>query len=152
MEKMKQVLVTVITVISFITACNNLKQSTVVSRKVTANPSELDGAWQLESISSLKISFEGLYPDKKPSLVFHVISSRISGNTGCNNLSGTVNIEGSKINFNENFVMTKMFCPGEGEQVFLAALKKINLWAVTDTSTLNLIAGDTALMKFTKLK
>ncbi len=149
---MKQVLLIVMTIISFLPACKNPKQTTAISKKVAANPSELNGTWQLDYISGPRIAFEGLYPGKKPQINFDVANSRISGNTGCNNFSGPVRIDGSKISFNELLALTKMFCPGEGETVFLETLKKINLWAVTDTSTLNLIMGDIAMMRFRKLK
>jgi len=43
-----------------------------------------------------------------------------------------------------------MACPGEGETVFVETLKKINSWSVTNDTTLNLIEGDIALMRFTK--
>ena len=44
-----------------------------------------------------------------------------------------------------------MICiDGNGENVFLETIKKINTWSVTDGNTLNLIMGDIALMRFTK--
>lgn len=149
---MKQVLLIVMAVISYLPSCNNPRQSTAVSKKVTANPAELNGTWQLDYIDGIRIAFEGLYPGKKPQVTFDVVNSRVSGNTGCNNFSAPVSIDGSKVSFTEPFTLTKMFCPGEGETVFLETLKKINLWAVTDTSTLNLIRGDSAVMRFKKVK
>ncbi|MBL7742373.1 MAG: META domain-containing protein [Chitinophagaceae bacterium] len=149
---MKQVLLIILAIISFLPACKNPRQTTSISKKVTANPSELNGAWQLDYISGITTPFEGLYPNKKPQIIFDVANSRISGNTGCNNFSGPVSIDGSKISFSQPLTLTKMFCPGEGETVFLETLKKINLWAVTDTSTLNLIMGDVAMMRFRKVK
>ncbi|MBL7740479.1 MAG: META domain-containing protein [Chitinophagaceae bacterium] len=149
---MKQALLFLAALICFLTACHTPRQSTAVSKKVVANPAELNGAWQLNYIGGAKIAFEELYPGKKPQIVFDVTGSRISGNTGCNNFSGPVTIEGSKISFSQSLALTKMFCPDEGEMVFLETLKKVNLWAVTDTSTLNLIMGDIAMMRFTKLK
>ncbi|MEI9809840.1 MAG: META domain-containing protein [Bacteroidota bacterium] len=148
---MKQILLTGIAAICFFAACHTTKQTTVSSKKAMANPSELNGAWQLDYISAPGLSFEALYPDKKPRLVFDISSSRISGHTGCNALSIPVNIDGIRISFNSRPATTKMFCPGEGERVFLETLEKINSWAVTDASTLNLITGDIAMMRFTKV-
>ena len=150
---MKQILLAAIAVICFSTGCNNGKQVQVVtSKKAVANPSELGGAWQLDYIGGPATAFDSLYPNKKPQIVFDIPGSRTSGNTGCNSFSGTVSIEGSKISFNQPLTLTKMFCPGGGESAFLEALKKITSWAVTDASTLNLIAGDIAMMRFTRIK
>jgi heat shock protein HslJ len=148
---MKQILLAAIAVICFLAGCNNSKQ-VVTSKKAVVDPSELNGAWQLDYISGSATAFDALYPDKKPQLIFDIAASRISGNTGCNSFSGPVSVEGSKINFNQPLALTKMFCPGGGETAFLEALKKITSWAVTDASTLNLIAGDVAALRFTKVK
>lgn len=150
---MNQILLAAIAVICISVGCNNGKQVQVVtSKKAVANPSELSGAWQLEYISGPATAFDSLYPNKKPQLAFDVPVSRISGNTGCNSFSGPLSIEGSKVSFNQPLTLTKMFCPGGGESAFLETLKKVSSWAVTDASTLNLIAGDIAIMRFTRIK
>jgi heat shock protein HslJ len=46
--------------------------------------------------------------------------------------------------------MTKMFCPGNGENVFMTNLQKVNSWSVSDGKTLTFIAGDIAIMRFEK--
>jgi hypothetical protein len=43
-----------------------------------------------------------------------------------------------------------MFCQGQGENVFMETLKKVNTWSVSNDTTLNLIAGDIAVMRFSK--
>lgn len=148
---MRQILITAVAAICLILSCTHEKK-TVASKKTVANPTELNGTWELNYISGSNTSFGGLYPGKKPQIVFDVSFSRVSGNTGCNSFSGPVSIDGSKISFNQPLAITKMLCPGEGEALFLEALKKINLWAVTDASTLNLIMGDIALMRFTRVR
>jgi heat shock protein HslJ len=147
---MRSILLTAISAFLLLTACNSGKHSTVTSKKVMANPSELNGIWQLNYISGTRAAFDSLYPGEKPRIAFDVADSSVSGHTGCNRFSGPVNITGSKIGFHQSFTMTKMFCPGKGEMVFLEALRKTNSWAVTDASTLNLIMDDTAIMRFTK--
>jgi heat shock protein HslJ len=111
-------------------------------KMVTTKDTSLNGTWELNYISGPRIAFEGLYPDRKPTLV--------SGNSISNSFNGDLKIEGNKIDFNSPMAMTKMFCPGEGENVFIESLKKVNSYSVTDGNTLNLIMGDIAIMRFTK--
>lgn len=130
-------------VLSFI-ACNS-------SKKAAGNdPASLDGTWTLNYISGPRIAFEGLYPNKKPQIVFNSQDKRVSGNTGCNSFSGPLVVDGNKINFDQPMALTKMACPGEGEMVFLETLKKVNTWSVSDGNTLNLIMGDVAVMRFSR--
>ncbi|PZR28542.1 MAG: META domain-containing protein [Citrobacter freundii] len=139
---MKKLLLALI-LLSFI-ACNS-------SKKAASNdPASLDGTWTLNYISGPRIAFEGLYPNKKPQIIFNSQDRRVSGNTGCNSFSGPLVVDGNKINFDQPMAMTKMACPGEGEMVFLETLKKVNTWSVSDGNTLNLIMGDIAVMRFSR--
>ena len=112
--------------------------------------SKLAGKWELNYISDPRIAFEGLYPNKKPTISFDVVAHKVAGNTSCNSFTGALKVDGNKINFNDPMAMTRMACPGEGETVFVETLKKNNSWSVTNDTTLNLIEGDIALMRFTK--
>jgi len=114
------------------------------------NNEALNGTWELNYITGPRIAFDGLYPEKKPTITFDVANNKISGNTGCNNFNGKLNMDGNKINFNDPMAMTRMMCQGQGETTFLETLKKINTWSVSDGNTLNLIMGDIAMMRFTK--
>jgi heat shock protein HslJ len=127
-------------------ACNNSKKAT----SGNPDPSQLDGTWVLNYITGPRIAFEGLYPDKKPQIVFTVADKRVSGNTSCNSFSGPLVVDGNKISFDQPMALTKMACPGQGETVFLQTLKKINTYSISDGNTLNLIMGDIAMMRFTK--
>lgn len=128
------------------TACNNAKNTT----DNASTPSPLNGTWELNYISGIRIAFDGLYPDKKPQITFDVDNKKISGNTGCNSFNGKLNMDGNKINFNDPMAMTRMMCQGAGETTFLETLKKVNTWSVSEGNTLNLIMGDIAMMRFTK--
>ena len=139
---MKNIILFVL-ILSFV-ACNNSKKAAK-----DPDPSQLDGTWVLNYISGPRIAFEGLYPNKKPQLVFTSADKRLSGNTGCNSFSGPLVVDGYKISFDQPLALTKMFCPGEGETVFLETLKKINTYSVSG-NTLNLIMGDIAMMRFSK--
>ena len=112
--------------------------------------SSLEGAWVLNYLSSPGKSFDEIYTAKKPEINFDLKENRFSGNTSCNSFSGKLNVEGNKINFRDPYAMTKMMCPGEGENVFTETLKKVNTYSITDGNTLNFISGDIAIMRFTR--
>jgi len=115
--------------------------------------SELSGTWELNYISGPRITFEGLYPNKKPFLKVESDSGRISGNTGCNNFNGSFRREGNGFHVNEGMMMTKMFCVGQGESTFLSTLQQIDRYALSDNgNTLNLLKGDVGLMRFKRVK
>jgi heat shock protein HslJ len=110
----------------------------------------LNGTWELNYISGPRIAFEGLYPEKKPTITFDVAGNKVMGNSSCNSFNGKLNVTGNKINFNEPMAMTRMMCPGDGETTFMETLKKVDSWSVTDGKTLNLLMGDVAMMRFSK--
>jgi heat shock protein HslJ len=130
----------------FLVACDNSKKTTTSIPDI----SKLTGTWKLNYISGAKIAFDGLYPNKKPTITFDVANKRINGYTGCNNFTGPLKADGNKISFTDPMAMTKMLCPGEGENVITETLKKVNSWSVSDGKTLNLIMGDIAVMRFSK--
>jgi heat shock protein HslJ len=123
-------------------------------KKITSVPdsSKLNGTWELNYISGPRIAFDGLYPNKKPTISFDLSNNRVSGNSSCNSFNGVLKVEGNQINFNEPMAMTRMACmDGNGEIVFMETLKKINSYSITDEGkTLNFIMGDIAMMRFTK--
>jgi heat shock protein HslJ len=114
--------------------------------------SKLEGTWELNYISGPRIAFDGLYPNKKPTINFDLKENRVSGNSSCNNFNGKLSVTGNKIDFTQPMAMTKMMCmDGQGEQVFMSTLQKITSYDVTDNGkTLNFISGDIAMMRFTK--
>ncbi len=124
-------------------------------KKTTAQipeTSKLAGNWELSFITGQSISLDSLYPDKKPSISFDISNTTVSGNTSCNNFNGRFNLDGNKISFNEPMAMSRMICmDGNGENVFMETLKKINSYSITDEGkTLIFIMGDIAMMQFTK--
>ena len=129
-----------------ITGCNATKQP-------IKNATSLEGTWQLNYITGPRIAFDGLYPDKKPTITFDLNENRVSGNNSCNQYFGALNVDGNKINFKDaKMGMTMMACPGEGENVFMRTLEKIDSYSISeDGKTLNFIMGDIAMMRFEKL-
>ncbi len=114
--------------------------------KVDAN---LAGSWELTYITGPRITFDGLYPDKKPQLIFDLNAGRVSGNTSCNSLTGAIKAKGNSISFKEGFAATKMFCPGSGESVFLKALEEVETYKITE-NTLAFSSASGELMRFTR--
>lgn len=143
--------------IATLSACNNAKKTVaessspvVAETAVTASSdSKLNGTWQLNYVTGPKIAFAGLYPDKKPTLVFALPSMEASGNSSCNGYSVKFTIEGNKISFKDP-LSTMMACEGGGEQLYFKTLKQITNFSISDDTTLNLVMGDVAMMRFKK--
>ena len=131
-----------------LSSCNALKNTVEASSDL----SKLGGSWELNYISGPRIAFNGLYPGKKPQMVFNLADKRVSGNSSCNSFSGKLQADDTSINFNEPLIVTKMACPGEGEAVFFEMLKKVNKYAITGDTTLNFMMGDIAIMRFKKIQ
>lgn len=114
--------------------------------------SKLEGNWELNYITGPRIAFDGLYPDKKPTINFNLKENQVSGNNSCNSFSGKLIVTGNKIDFTQPMISTKMMCmDGQGEQVFMNTLQKITSYNITDDGkTLNFMSGDIAMMRFTK--
>ncbi|WP_229379426.1 META domain-containing protein [Fibrella forsythiae] len=111
--------------------------------------SELTGTWELNYLASAGADLVTLYPNRKPSLTFDATNHRIAGSTGCNSFSGPFSTNGHIFTFPEAAVMTRMMCPGPGEETFLAMIKKVNRFSITD-NTLSLLTGDVELMRFVR--
>jgi len=147
---MKSIIFTAMLTSVLLAACNNAKKTSSLTTPAD-DPTALNGTWQLNYITGPRIAFDGLYPDKKPQITFDIAAKRVSGNTSCNSFSGVVTVDMGKIDLTAPMATTKMACAGEGEFVFLSTLKKINSWSITEGKTLNLIMGDIAMMRFTKI-
>ncbi len=110
----------------------------------------LNGSWELTYISGPKITFEGLYPKRKPNITFNLPEETAHGNSSCNNYNVGFSVEGSSIEFG-SAMSTKMACQGSGEATFLSTLKTITHYKVNGT-TLELIHNEEPLMRFEKKK
>lgn len=126
-------------------ACN----STQSTMKTTAS---LEGTWELNYITGPRIAFDGLYPDKKPTIIFDLKENKVAGNNSCNQYFGTLKVDGNKINFKDaKMGMTMVTCPGEGENVYMKTLEKVDSYSISDDGkTLNFIMGDIAMIRFEK--
>lgn len=114
--------------------------------------SKLEGMWELNYITGPRIAFDGLYPNKKPTINFNVKENQVYGNNSCNTFTGTLKVTANKIDFTQPMATTRMMCADvQGEQVFMNTLQKVTSYDITDDGkTLNFISGDIAMMRFTK--
>jgi heat shock protein HslJ len=110
------------------------------------NSESLAGTWEMTAMSNQDINL--LYARKKPLLRIEPGATSVAGNTGCNNFSGALQVNGRQISFPETMAMTKMFCSGNGEQVFLQALRRVNAYQL-EGSQLRLLEGEAVIMTFT---
>lgn len=118
------------------------------TKPLSSDSPSLAGEWELNYISGPRIAFDGLYPNRKPTIRFSAeTKDQVSGNTSCNSFSGKIKLDGSSISFNEPLAMTKMFCEGGGETTFLEMLKKVNRFSVSG-DTLNFLIDDISVMRF----
>jgi heat shock protein HslJ len=129
-------------------ACHSAKKTTTAASGI--DTTALAGTWQLNYVAGSSTPFDSLYAHKKPTISFDLAAKRVSGNSGCNSFNGPLNVSGHKISFTAPMAMTKMFCPGDGENVFMSNLQKVNSWSVSDGKTLTFILGDIAIMRFEK--
>jgi heat shock protein HslJ len=118
-------------------------------KRLSNDEAKLNATWELNYISGPKIAFEGLYPTKRPTLIFNLAESEVSGNSSCNGFGAKVTVEGATIKFTDP-IGTMMACPGEGEQVFYRTLKTVTSYKLDDDNTLSLMAGDIPVMRFSR--
>lgn len=131
-----------ITITFVITSC--------ATKKNIDNEQLYNTTWELEFISGPRIAFSGLYPDRKPQLSFNKETNKVSGNTSCNGYSATFTLNGNSISFAEPGPTTMMFC-GEGENVFLNMMKKIDTYSIDQDGKLNLMMNTVPMMRFKKI-
>lgn len=114
---MKTKLVTVICAILLVglQSCSCKKGAEAVAELST-------GSWQLEEINGEAID-SGEFA-KIPELNFDKAEGRVSGNSGCNSMSGSYSINEDKIKFGP-IAQTKMACQGVGEGKFMTLFNTV---------------------------
>ena len=117
--------------------------------KPNQSAEKLTGQWELNYITGVRIAFNGLYPDAKPSLNFKAPFTEVSGNTSCNGFSTKLTVDGNKMTISQPGAMTMRHCEGEGEMRFMEMMKKVTAYSVDD-KILTLLQDDIAVMRFTK--
>lgn len=67
----------------------------------------LNNKWVLEKIGNAAINLNEY--SKVPSFQFNILEGKLSGNDGCNNIGGTIEVQGKRIQFSSLF-STRMAC------------------------------------------
>jgi len=103
-----------------------------------------DTNWQLTELDGESVSSANL--ETVPNLTFHSAEHRLSGSGGCNILSGSFEVKGSRITLGQLAITERACFEGmEIEQSFFAALENIKTWHVDD-DTLELYDSDGKLV------
>ncbi|MDF0717308.1 META domain-containing protein [Muricauda sp. 334s03] len=124
--------------------------SSCSTTKNLASENLYNTTWELEFISGPRIAFEGLFPNKKPQIVFNKETRKAEGNNSCNGYSADYTLNGDSISFGEPGPTTMMYC-GEGEKVFLNTMKKVNKFSIDTDGKLNLMFNGIPMMRFKKM-
>jgi heat shock protein HslJ len=140
---MKKIALLVVFIGMALVSCN--------TTKTASRATSLEGTWELNYITGPRIAFEGLYPEKKPTIKFDLTANKIAGNNSCNQYFGALIVDGNKINFKDaKMGMTMMACQGNGDSVYMSTLEKIDSYSITeDGKTLRFMMGDVEMMRFT---
>ena len=141
----KLVLLIVVVCMSFVSC---------TTKKAVPQTASLEGTWRLNYITGPKIAFDGLYPNTKPTIVFDINNNKVVGNNSCNQYFGALIIDNEKINFKDaKMGMTMMACEGNGDDLYMETLQKIESYTITDEGkTLNFLIGGIEMMRFTREK
>lgn len=126
-----------------ISSCSLLK-----GHSANKNDAALAGTWVLNYITGPRITFEGLYPEKKPTINFDLEKGEINGNTSCNSFSSKITRDKDKIKL-DNPLSTMMACPGNGEATFISTLLKVESYKVNG-DTLSFYTDGIEMMRFAK--
>ena len=92
----------------------------------------LNGKWVLNKVFFGTIKAKDLYPYKKPFISIDINTTRVSGSTACNTISGQLLIYRNTMKFN-HLLTTKMFCEGVNEKLFTDALAKTTHYKLEGT-------------------
>ncbi len=107
----------------------------------------INGAWTLTEINGKKADKQN-YTNGLPEIDIREADNKFSGSTGCNRINGASTIVGNEIIFTK-YITTKMACPGNGENDFIAALALVKTYTI-DKNKLMLIAEGKTLLEFTR--
>lgn len=139
---MKQHTIYFALMLAIIFSCDSVK-------KPSAIPAELKDpkkVWTLNYVTGPKITFDGLFPNKKPRVTFNLDSNEISGFTSCNSFSSKIKINGNTISINSP-LQTMMKCEGSGENTFINMLEKVDRYHIVD-GKLEFLNNEIVMMRF----
>ena len=89
---------------------------------------QLNKTWILQNLGG-KTADNSNFPNGLPWMTLDVGAASMTGNNGCNSMTGGIHASGNKIIFT-NIASTRMYCDGVDDQKFTDALLKANDWAI----------------------
>lgn len=104
----------------------------------------LNGQWYLRPVLASDTA-----AGKFPTITFDVAKGTFTGNTGCNQMSGSFKRTDSSLVFDERIQLSKMICPGFNEAAFLKTLLNTNR-IKRDNDMLILMFDQTELSRWTR--
>jgi len=141
--KKSVLLLSLITLVGF-SSCSTLNKNADIEPIYQS----LSGTWVLTYITGPRITFEGLYPGQKPTVIFNIEESSLTGNSSCNTYGSAIVLDKDKIKIEKPY-STMMACEGNGESVYLDMLLKIETYQVKG-DTLSFYMDDIEMMRFKK--
>jgi len=138
MKGIKHLLITLIAVL--MTFCTS-------SSETTTNQL-INDIWALEFLKGVDYH-PNSSSKERPIIEIHLKDKKVTGNTGCNSMNGTVVVQGNQIEFSD-IVTTEMFCSESIEQDFLIALGMVNNYKV-EKLKLYLYEDDEEILIFQKI-
>jgi heat shock protein HslJ len=105
-------------------------------------------AWELSTINGNALDTKE-FVTGTPYLLFQQ-KSKLLGSTGCNNMVGNYKLKKACLSL-EPGAITKMACQGNGEFIFLAAIKQVKNMKV-EAEKLTLLDGNKEVMTFVAKK
>ena len=133
-------------IISFVAAAFFLITFCTTSKESTSNL--INDIWVLEFLKGVDYDPKS-FSNQLPMIEIHLNDNNLVGNTGCNNILGTVIVDENEIEFSK-IAATKMFCEEGIEYEFLLALGKVNNYKI-EKMKLYLYEDDQQLMIFQKI-
>lgn len=132
------------------THLNFINEEGKVILEFTKGIESLDGTWTLNFIQTLDRSAKGIdmrFPMGAPEITFN--GSQVNGSTGCNNFNGGVEIKDQSLTVG-NLAMTRKYCEGVEEQLFVDALNNVSKHRIEDHKLILSNQDDRDLLVFVK--
>ena len=104
----------------------------------------LGGLWKLQPVLASDTATGNI-----PTINFDLKKHTFTGNTGCNEMSGSFALKGDSLAFTEQIIVTKMNCAGYNEKAFLDNLFKTNRYQIKE-GVLQLMYDATVLSKWVR--
>ncbi|MFZ4546235.1 MAG: META domain-containing protein [Bacteroidales bacterium] len=104
--------------------------------------------WELNTVKGSAIDAKE-FVTGTPYLLFQE-KGKLLGSTGCNNMVGSFKLKKACLQLNPGAI-TKMFCQGSGEAIFLDAIKQVQSMKIS-ADKLTLLNGNKEVMTFVPKK